>query len=781
MKSVLSQANGVPRTLDEVSKKSITANKSAARSPAISVDRGILNRTVPTTTNDPTWEYSKHLTQDRDKHIYKSTPDDCEFDKTLESQGMAERGLKNLQSPPLKAVQALQQNAALENELSAKVHLDAHTNDRVHVTDNLKLSADTKIPGPFDPNKYGKPRKLNKNEHHVGKHGDGEEFLQRRPRAMGSNSRLNPSGSSTDAYSKQVEDDRTPNLKCEVYQRTSAIKHTEDDYLFGDRIGMRTWTHTPRGSVVDPIVSTRGGLETTTVNIFQADSDARQPHITLGHNKNVATKNTWAVSPDVAFCLGESNPVMQKNPNFDMAWNTTTTCVKVGPTNNQEAFNKLIMADLRTKDDTGSAPVPLTSQQLAIATGEVLDSRSNLNSFDDKISNAGVIKENIRASQGIDAAGELLDFDGSRLPAPVDWDGRKPFNNAYIAEYIKEWSQEYARARPAIDTTRLEFLEGRHPIGEHDLQAPFLHESTLGANLSEGDQVTVQPTAQDAIAKAKIKQTIRYEDEMMTAQLNAHRIRELATKAPEVDPFAPSIDIYLRPAVPNDAGGIAEVYNHYVEHTIIPEDQKVVRAQTFDRCIQNCRKNELPFIVAIRGNRPPSTDALGRLPKSSTDVTLPQHEAIVGFSFAECYNFGTAGLQCGRSRCNAVLHLYVDHRHQHKGIGRNLLDRMMHIVSDAYGHRNAVQWMNPPAKFAKIYDSSKASRWHSLYFYLPVEKQDDADYIRTSKFLNRFHFQKQCVLKSAARSSTEHGGARFIDLAIFQGTALQVDMFGPFA
>lgn len=67
---------------------------------------------------------------------------------------------------------------------------------------------------------------------------------------------------------------------------------------------------------------------------------------------------------------------------------------------------------------------------------------------------------------------------------------------------------------------------------------------------------------------------------MVTIRHNAARAAAMANDTPEVmqDPFAPKIDLYVRPAQAKDAEGIMDIYNRYVASSIIPEDQEPLTA-----------------------------------------------------------------------------------------------------------------------------------------------------------------------------------------------------------
>lgn len=245
---------------------------------------------------------------------------------------------------------------------------------------------------------------------------------------------------------------------------------------------------------------------------------------------------------------------------------------------------------------------------------------------------------------------------------------------------------------------------------------------------------------------------------------------------PEPDPFAPSIEIYVRPAMNKDAAGLTAVYNYYIAHSNIPEDQTAITEQDMLAIIENARDDKLPFMVAVKGRVPPVADAQGR--PGPKKYILPQFEVVVGFALTEIFNFGFAGGRNGRSRATANLQLFVHHEYSHKGVGRNLLDCLIHSMTPAYGFKNAVNWINPDND--KTYYSEGRAQWHQMYFQVPVDGKQDPNFAHIQEFLGRFYFKETARLASAVRKSPNPGPAKFLDLVIFQCEATNEHDFPAF-
>lgn len=280
---------------------------------------------------------------------------------------------------------------------------------------------------------------------------------------------------------------------------------------------------------------------------------------------------------------------------------------------------------------------------------------------------------------------------------------------------------------------------------------------------------------------------VRYErkqlhDKRMIEASN-RRFAEIAALPEEPNQFAPAIDMYLRPAEEKDVADIAAIYNHYIVSSIIPEDQQKVTPEDMLEVLKITKMDKLPFIVAVKGRAPTFNDAQGR-PGSSKKAIMPAVESAIGFSFSERFNYGFAGKWNGRSRATANLQLYVHPDYTRKGVGRNLLDRLIHCITPSYAYRNGCSWIN--ATDNRVNESSGGGLFHQVLFQVPVEPKDDPTIDWLSKFLFKFYFKENDPkdrkrLKAVCRSPTTGNGAHFLDLAIFQYETLQDGEFDGYA
>jgi len=259
---------------------------------------------------------------------------------------------------------------------------------------------------------------------------------------------------------------------------------------------------------------------------------------------------------------------------------------------------------------------------------------------------------------------------------------------------------------------------------------------------------------------------------------NEARHRQIALAVDEPNPFSPKVEMYVRPAQQKDAQDIRKIYNHYVNSSIIPEDQEPISLDDAEALIETAQREKLPFVVAVKGRVPPTHDAQGRA--RANKIILPQVETVLGFAFAERFNYSFSGTSKGRSRGTVTIQLYVDHTSTRKGVGRNTLDQLLHCMATAYTFKNACAWVNPDND--PVHEPNGCGLIHQMIMMVPVLKVDDLDFPWLSKFLyNKFWFKEENRLKSVARSSTRQGTGLMLDIAILQCELLHEGEFDAFS
>jgi hypothetical protein len=144
-------------------------------------------------------------------------------------------------------------------------------------------------------------------------------------------------------------------------------------------------------------------------------------------------------------------------------------------------LNEAILQEAMASRELNQDAAPLTEDVMLERWGVV--PRENFNTFDDRISDAGIeefAKENVRGTQGKDAAEELLDWDKTWLPPPCVWEDRGSFDTSFVPDYIrKDWQPNLTAGLVSFDMTAPDFKSGCSAVNNFRLDAPIIHEYTI--------------------------------------------------------------------------------------------------------------------------------------------------------------------------------------------------------------------------------------------------------------------------------------------------------------
>lgn len=257
---------------------------------------------------------------------------------------------------------------------------------------------------------------------------------------------------------------------------------------------------------------------------------------------------------------------------------------------------------------------------------------------------------------------------------------------------------------------------------------------------------------------------------MITVESARHQ--EDLEMEPALNPYAPKIDIYLRPVTATDAKQILQIYNHYIAGSYIPEDQEPLTESDVEYLIECTTKDKLPFVVAVNGRAP----AQSLNPKVKTKI--PQYENVIGFGYTERRGCGIAGKITGRSRYTHNMHFYVHNDYLRKGVGSCILDRLLHVSSRAWSGHDGYDWINQNDD--PSYGHGCGARCHQILVELPVLRKNDPNFAWMESFLRKFWFMEQFRLRSIGRSSVAHRAGEWLDVVCFQKEVEHEDEFTPF-
>ncbi|CAG8949387.1 hypothetical protein HYFRA_00005015 [Hymenoscyphus fraxineus] len=407
-------------------------------------------------------------------------------------------------------------------------------------------------------------------------------------------------------------------------------------------------------------------------------------------------------------------------------------------------------------------------------------------------------REGVRARQGDPPEDELGDWSGGFQPPPCDWANRAQetarMDYSWVPDHIDEWRQ-YTPSGPevAIDVNEYaeEFKVGMSIDAINTCFLPTIHirDTRPDHDNCENEERRLFTAEQNITRETKLMASRPKAPQVPIWRLLAGR-DDAAMRAVEEErmanyvsppnPNRPRMDMYLRPATVEDAAEIARIYNYYVVKTHIPEDQTPISVTDAAFLIEDAKKQELPFIVAIKGKLPSfGVDVLGR-PTKPRKSMLPACEIVLGCIWVEAYNFGILGQRNGRSRRTATLQLYVDPQFTRKKVGFSLLDRMLFTLHPRYGFEDQHAWVNVDGDKMYIHEGYDKPNFHQIVFQLPVLSRNDPNLEGVTEFLkNKFWILEAARMHMFGRTHALNGELiSWLDLVIFTGIVWQAESFG---
>ena len=112
----------------------------------------------------------------------------------------------------------------------------------------------------------------------------------------------------------------------------------------------------------------------------------------------------------------------------------------------------------------------------------------------------------------------------------------------------------------------------------------------------------------------------------------------------------------IREATPADAAAIAEIYNHYILHTIVTFEEEPVAASEIASRIEEVEASKLPWIVALRDGR------------------------VVGYAYASKWKGRCA------YRYSTEVTVYLHHEQGGRGIGSELYSALFPMLQERKLH-----------------------------------------------------------------------------------------------
>lgn len=343
----------------------------------------------------------------------------------------------------------------------------------------------------------------------------------------------------------------------------------------------------------------------------------------------------------------------------------------------------------------------------------------------------------------------LLGWDGAWQEAPVDWSGRPLFDtqDKYRLKAMNTWMEERALEAlnnpVTVDTKVPGFETGEAlAVGGDKLQRPLdrrIHDTRLPDD--DFTHAKKDGTALDALEKHQARIRVAERDTRAAerdakADRRAYReaVREAAAKfVPRPNPHTPRANIYIRPAILEDMAKIAELYNHYIVHSVVASERTPMNAHQWQTRWEDAREAKYAFLVAVQAS-----------PRGGGYSRRTSEEVLTGFAYADDY-----GDRNGAWRFTCEIQFFVAHWQLRAGVGKSLVDRILTALDPVYVPRNGVQFAGGGNSIQ--YEQGGERVVSKIMVGIPFAAKEDADVKWQKEWLAQFEFEEVAIFPKIGR------------------------------
>lgn len=234
--------------------------------------------------------------------------------------------------------------------------------------------------------------------------------------------------------------------------------------------------------------------------------------------------------------------------------------------------------------------------------------------------------------------------------------------------------------------------------------------------------------------------------------------------------IAPRANIFLRPAGVNDMGQIMEIHNYMVNNSVNqPEVEASVLADLVEEYEQT-KENGLhgSYLVAVSRTTRTSGGRGGFRGRHGPRVRDAPGETVVGYAKA-FDEFGRTTMY----RWNAVIEIWVREGYQNQGVGRSLMDRLLHSLDPDHKPSGPVDFVDTQSQtftggtrnFRKIY----------AHLHAPSDTRNDKEGMHAFRWQEAW-LEKLGFVKTGNSPRAAHKCGKWLDHVTFEkDTANKVD------
>lgn len=317
--------------------------------------------------------------------------------------------------------------------------------------------------------------------------------------------------------------------------------------------------------------------------------------------------------------------------------------------------------------------------------------------------------------------------------SPAVWNAPVQYRNWFYA-----WLDSTMHICYYADIYHMSFFDGTaHSDGLKGMFIPNIEHPEAKRNLEDEKtnrhcHETVDGYRFNYITQQKKEQV---DSEIRRREARAQYLAAMRTP-PSSNPNVPKANIYLRPAEVGDIPELLSLYNWYVANATQCVDATALAEQDMRQRIDDCKREKLPFIVAVERK---SAILNGRIRRD-------QNENVMGYALATDF-MGARTI----GRHTAEIEIFVHHTKRDQGVGRCLMDKLLEICDPTYLGRGGY-FFDSDLEDGGCYSPGSSRRLARLVIAISYSEDDPSDYHRVKEWLMRRHrFEEQGLLKGAAR------------------------------
>ncbi|KAK2867810.1 hypothetical protein FQN49_003451 [Arthroderma sp. PD_2] len=267
-------------------------------------------------------------------------------------------------------------------------------------------------------------------------------------------------------------------------------------------------------------------------------------------------------------------------------------------------------------------------------------------------------------------------FENLANAVAVDWQYRpwEKYGDEFFSQKFRNWLDKTMRFGFIVDMTQEEFKNGEHHASLDTGMGPatFVCPEIICDTSEPENSAHCHETAIGYVHNWNLR--IRQEQERKEAEERERRrlaVLPKPTPAPEEPvPYAPKLNMYIRPVEPKDIVALVEIYNWYTRNTTCRADIEEITYDEMRELIEELQGENYPFLVAA-GRHPKVWHAMNREP-----------EMLYGFCSLSDF---TGPISIQRYTCE--IELFVHPKRLRMGVGSCLLDKMIEICDPKYSPR----------------------------------------------------------------------------------------------